>query len=267
MRRLTFATLCVAATLGLASCSSLNVTNTSSGQPAVTFSVAVPQQNGTASTSSDLIRMSTSGTYLRPIISTKIGDSTLTVTSVEAVFKEMELQRASATSACTVVATGQTSDSDQCDEFSLGPLVTDFPIQTPGSPTRVTIGFAQKQTYSSFWFRLHRLDPADANDASLITQRPELNGASVYISGTFNGTAYKVGISAEQTEKLDFQSPVVLTDGSQLGLGVTFDVSSWFKDPATGRLIDPSTVASSDSLQALVAANIASSMTLQVTQI
>jgi hypothetical protein len=266
-RTLTFATFCAAATLGLTSCSSLKVTNTNTGPPAISFAIAVPQQNGTASTGSHLVRTSTAGRYLRPVISTKIGDSTLTVNSVEAVFKEMELQRASATGDCTVTATGASSDSDQCDEFSLGPLIKDFPIQTPGNPTQVTLGFAQKQTYSSFWFRLHRLDPNDSNDASLLSQRPELNGASVYISGTFNGNAFKVGISAEQTEKLTFKNPIVLTDGSQLGLGVTFDVVSWFKDPSTGRLIDPAAVATSDSLQALVASNIAASMTLQVTQI
>ena len=268
MRRLlAFGTLCAAVTLGLTSCSSLKLTNTATGPPAISFAIAVPQQNGQASTGSHLIRMSTSSTYLRPVISTKQGDSTLIVTAVEAVFKEMELQRASATSDCTVTPTGQSSDSDQCDEFNLGPIVSDFPIQTPGNSTRVAIGFAQKETYSSFWFRLHRLDPNDANDASLINQRPELQGASVYVSGTFNGTAFKVGISAEQTEKLTFKTPVVLGDGSQLGLGVTLDVLSWFKDPATGQLIDPTAVASSDSLQALVAGNIASSLSLQVTQL
>ncbi len=268
MRRLlAFGTLCAAATLGLTSCSSLKVTTTNTGPPAISFAIAVPQQNGQASTGSHLVRMSTASTGLRPIISSKQGDTTLTVNAVEAVFKEMELQRSSATGDCTVTPTGETSDSDQCDEFSLGPLISDFPIQTPGSPTQVALGFAEKQTYSSFWFRLHRLDPNDANDQSLLNQRPELNGASVVVSGTFNGTAFKVGLSVEQTEKLTFQNPTVLGDGSQLGLGVTFDVLSWFKDPATGQLIDPATVASSDSLQALVAGNIASSLSLQVTQL
>jgi hypothetical protein len=269
LRRATIGALGLGISLGLTSCSSLKITSSSSGPPAVVVSFAVPQQSAQASVAGGLARMSMapSDLHARALISTTEGDTTLIVAAVEVVVQEVELQQAAATADCTVTPAGQTTDSDECDEVLLGPAISDLPVVTPGSSKQVALGSVKQTTYSSLWFRLHRLDPNDPNDAQLIGQRPELEGASIHMTGSWNGKAFSVGLALQQTEKLAFQQAVTLGDGSQLAVGVTVDVLSWFKDPDTGHLIDPTTLATDSAAQAKVAANIAASLSVETTQI
>ncbi len=252
--------------LGVTACSSLKITNSSSGPPAVSVAMGVPDSSAVASISGASGDVAASPAPLRAVISTKRGDTTLTVTSVQMVLRELELRRSSATTPCTETPPGGT-DSDPCDEILVGPALYALPLQTPGSSSRVALGFAKQETYSAFWFRLHRLSSSDSTDAAIISQYPYLNGASLYIKGTFNGQPFQVGLALDQTEKLSFQSPPSLQDGSQLAIGVTVDVLAWFVDPDTHQLIDPSTLPTDSNAQAKVAANIAGSLSMMITQL
>lgn len=263
-RPVVIAGLCVAATAAAAACSSLKVTNTRTGSPLVAVSLDVAGTSASGSVGG----AASSEPAPRPTIVTTVGDSTLSITSVRVVLREIEMRRSSASAACTETPTGQTSDSDQCDELVVRPQLVDLPLQSTDPVPRIAFGNVKvDESYAELWFRLHELSAADSADEALLQQNPGLkDGAAVQISGSWNDTTFTADLPLGQTESLPFRSAIQLGDGAQLGIGVTVDLRSWFEDPDTGRLIDPRKAASVDSVRAKVLANIPASFTMSTQQ-
>jgi len=255
--------LCVAATAIAAACSSLKVTNTRTGSPLVSVTLDVSR----ASANGSVAASTTSDVQPRPSVVSTIGDSTLTITAARVVLREIELRRSAASSPCTVTPSGQTSDSDECDELVTPPQLVNVPLRATDIVPRVAFGNVQLESYSELWFRLHELSAADSADEALLQQNPGMKeGASVQLAGSWNDTTFTVDLPLGQTESLPFPSAIQLGDGAQLQIGVAVDLLGWFRDPDTGRLIDPRKAASVDSVRAQVLANIAGSFTMSTVQ-
>jgi len=145
--------------------------------------------------------------------------------------------------------------------------VFDLPLAQGSTAQRVALGQVEIDTYSELWFRLHDLSSDDSADQQLINQNPELDGASVQLTGTWNGTAFNVVLPLGQVETLGLGSPLQLEDGSQVAIGISVDLASWFEDPDTGRLMDPKAAETDQAVRDKILSNIPGSLTVSVTQL
>lgn len=70
-------------------------------------------------------------------------------------------------------------------------------------------------------------------------------GASAFIDGTYNGTAFKI-TSTLAADRVT-QETLAVTDGTPLDVAITIDPSTWFVDN-TGALVDPTVVANNTTI-------------------
>lgn len=181
----------------------------------------------------------------------------LVLTKIQLVVNRLELTRSDAV-AC--VSDDSASDdrnrtereneteNQGCEDVSRNPLVLDIPVDA-AVHTAVNVPLSAG-TYS----RLEaRLAPAAALDSS----NPDLKGASIRVTGTFNGKAFVFTSPLRSRIEMEFNPPLVV-DATTKNATVNIDVSSWFKS-AGGGVIDPSTANTGGANVATVAANIRAS--------
>jgi hypothetical protein len=176
------------------------------------------------------------------------GTNTLIITKVELVLREIELHRTGSTNDCNGV-------DASCEELELGPVLVDLPLGTAGASRT----FSVQITPGSYDKVEFKLSPAGHDDAGFAQANPGLEGASVRVAGTYNGTdfAYTGGFEAEMEFE---QNPAIVageTAATDLTLMVNLD--GWFRDQA-GALLDPTTANSGQPNQSLVEQNIKSSL-------
>ena len=158
------------------------------------------------------------------------GANTLVITRAQLVLRELEL-KLSTTSTC---ATGTVEDS--CEEIELGPMLIDLPVtdavMTPIT-TQVPAG-----TYREIEFDIRRpgTDPADV---AFVATNPNFNNVSIRVEGTYNGTPFVFTSELDQEVEIDFNPPVVITDGNN-NATIAVDIRSWFTN-TDGTLISPAT--------------------------
>lgn len=158
------------------------------------------------------------------------GANTLVITKAQLVLRELEL-KLSATSTC---APGTVEDS--CESIELGPMLIDLPVTdavlTPIS-TQVPAG-----TYHEIEFDIRRpgTDPADV---AFVAANPNFNNVSIRVEGTYNGTPFVFTSELDQEVQIDFNPPLVVTDGNN-NATIAVNIRSWFTN-ANGTLISPAT--------------------------
>ena len=158
------------------------------------------------------------------------GGNTLVISRAQLVLRELELK----TSSTVSCATGTADDS--CEEIQLGPMLIDLPVTdavlSPIS-TQVPAG-----TYREIEFDIRRpgTDPADE---AFKAANPNFANASIRLEGTYNGTPFVFVSELDQEVQIDFDPPVVITEGNN-NATIAVDIRSWFTT-ATGALIDPAT--------------------------
>jgi len=158
------------------------------------------------------------------------GANTLVITKAQLVLRELEL-KLSATSTCE-----QGTVEDSCEEIELGPMLIDLPVTdavlTPIT-TQVPAG-----TYREIEFDIRRpgTDPADV---AFVTTNPNFNNVSIRVEGTYNGTPFVFTSELDQEVQIDFNPPVVITEGNN-NATIAVNIRSWFTN-ADGTLISPAT--------------------------
>ena len=194
-----------------------------------------------------------------------LGPDTLVVNSVDLVVRHLKLKTV-ATDSCTsgddenddlVATTGSDmiadDDDDGCGEVQTGSFIVTLPLGN--GPVRAIPIALPAGTYRKVEFKIHRLGSSTA-DSTLLAGRPDMRGASIRITGSFNHTAFTFVTRAEAKQKQDLDPPVVVTPGSNVDLTVRVDLSTWFLNSHRTSLVDPATALTGQPNEKLVARNI-----------
>ena len=178
------------------------------------------------------------------------GGNTLIITRVQMVVRKIELKRSN-TATCPEVVP---SNSDDCEELSIGPLLLDLPLTTAIlTPVSVSIPAG---TYRELELKLHKPGD-DARDQAFKTANPAFADTSIRVQGTYNGRAFVFTSRVSEEMELEFNPP--LTIGATGGnVTVQIDVAAWFRS-ASGAVIDPATANIGGLNEGIVKANIKAS--------
>jgi hypothetical protein len=181
----------------------------------------------------------------------------LVLTKIQLVANRLELTRNDATACVSNDSASDDKDktereheneSEACEDVSRDPLVLDIPVDA-AVHTAVNVPLSAG-TYTKLEARLA---PAKALDAT----NPSLKGASILVTGTFNGKAFTFTSAMRNKIEMEFNPPLVV-DATTQNATINIDVSTWFKS-ASGGVIDPSTANTGGANAARVAANIGAS--------
>jgi hypothetical protein len=162
------------------------------------------------------------------------GNNSLVLTSAELVLRKIELERDGGAS-CDPNGTSSAGDHD-CPELKEGPFVVTLPLDG-----NIVTSFAAEipaGNYKSLQLQMHKL--SGAADQNVLIGRPDLQGSSVKVVGTYNGTAFTLFSDVTATQEIAFNPSVVVAAGKPFNITLSIDVVSWFKD-AAGNFVDPTT--------------------------
>ena len=180
-----------------------------------------------------------------------LGDDEIVVNGLQIVLRKLRLDGAP-TGSCPEDAEG---DAD-CAVVELGPVVYDLPLEA-GADQAVT-ALVPVGTYDHLKFQIHK--PSNANgDAELVAQYPEMDGASIRATGTYNGTEFTFTTDLTEVEDVAFAEAVEVSAEADLPLTLQVDASSWFVDAAGTGLVDPAQANNGLPFESLVEQNIRTS--------
>jgi hypothetical protein len=181
-----------------------------------------------------------------------VGNDTLRITSVELVLREVELKRLG------VEDCDSTAADDDCEEFETGPILVSLPL-APGAQQAVEV-VVDSGTYSEVEFDIHK--PGDDSlDLAFVAANPDFADISIRVRGTFNGTPFTFLSRLNEEQELALVPPLVVTaSGASANLTILLDVSTWFRQPGSGALIDPATANEGGANENVVRDNIKNSI-------
>lgn len=182
------------------------------------------------------------------------GVSTLVLTEVSIVLKEVELERADGAPCPTV----EGEDDDDCEEFETGPFRLDLPLD--GGVETVFQIDVPAGTYDELEFEIHKPEDNTQDDLAFLQANPELEGVSIRIEGTFDGQPFVWVADMDKDQEKDLVPPLVVAEGEgPVNVTLSLDVASWFRF-ADGTLIDPRTALDNQPNKGLVEDNIEASL-------
>jgi len=180
------------------------------------------------------------------------GANTLVLTRVEVVTREIELRREGVTS-CDSSAT-----TDDCEEFSLAARLLTLPL-APGASQVLAIE-VPAGTYSELEMKVHKVSD-DPGDAAFRAANPTWPAnTSIRVSGFYNGAAFTFVSDVNFKAEESLVPPLVVGADAATNVTVRIDLSVWFRNGATGPLIDPATAGNGGPNKSLVANNIQNSV-------
>jgi hypothetical protein len=162
-----------------------------------------------------------------------IGGTTLIITQVELVLRQIELRRADGT-AC---APGADDDDDDCEEFAIGPVLVDLPLTSGAS--QAFEAEVPPGTYSRVDFEIHKPDDGDPADQLFVQQHPEFAEISIRVTGTYDGVPFVHTTELDVEQELELVPALVVAEGIATNLTIFVDVSTWYVVNAA--LVDPVT--------------------------
>lgn len=155
--------------------------------------------------------------------------STLTLTGVELVMREIELEKVDDES-CDTGFEGE----DNCEEFETGPRVFELPMD--GSTDAVlTISDVPAGLYDELEIEIHKVSD-DPEDTALLAARPDLADVSIRVEGSFDGTPFVFTTGVEEEFEFELLPPLDPSAGP-VNVTLSIDVESWFRSGVD--LLDP----------------------------
>ncbi len=165
------------------------------------------------------------------------GTHTLELTRVAVVVREIELERISDDD-CEALSSGG-SDDDDCEEFVIGPLILELPLD--GSINQVITATVPADTYDELEFEIHKPEDDTPEDLAFIQANPEFRDVSIRVEGRFDGQAFVFTQDLNEDQELELIPPLVVSEETgPVELTLVLDVSTWFVR-SNGSLIDPRT--------------------------
>jgi hypothetical protein len=177
------------------------------------------------------------------------GSNTLIVSRVELVLRRIELHR-------TGLADCGDQAGDECEELEFGPILADLPLGTAGAARTFSVQVAPG-TYDKLELKIRV--PSSGSDAGFRQANPELENASVRVTGTYNGADFVYTSDLEAEMEFELRPPLVANESSATDLTLMVDLDQWFRDQG-GTLIDPRTANPGGTNEILVEQAIKSSL-------
>jgi hypothetical protein len=177
----------------------------------------------------------------------------LIVSKVEVVLREIELKKIS-TDVCDSLTVGD----DDCEEFEVGPVLLDLPLN--GEVARLIEIQVDSGTYDEIEFDIHKVSNDDPEDAAFRQAYPHMIGQSIRVEGTFNGDAFVYETDLDEEQEYDLVPPLMIDSlSAATNVTVRIDISTWFVD-GNGALIDPATANKGEQNEGVVKENIKNSI-------
>jgi len=181
------------------------------------------------------------------------GIHTLELVRVAVVLREIELERISDDD-CSNSGDDSSGDDDSCEEFVIGPMVLELPLD--GSIRQVISATVPADTYDELEFEIHKPEDDTADDLAFIQANPDFRDVSIRVEGTFDGEPFLFTQDLNEDQELELSPPLVVSeDAGPLDLTLVLDVASWFVR-GDGSLIDPSTALKGGPNEDVVEGNI-----------
>ncbi len=243
MRRQTarLAAVAVVAAAALSACDS----GGPSSEPQVGFNLATKPAAGAVASAASLASAAAPESY------TDADGNTLTLTRVQLVMSEIELESATAGIDCDVA-----SIEGDCEELKLGPFLVDLPIGTGGATRNFSVAIAPG-TYNEVEFEIHK--PESSDEAAFIAQNPDFDGVSIRAEGTYNQVPFVYTSDLDVEMEIDLDPPLAVADGAASDLTLLVDLGTWFRS-AGGALLDPASANKGQSNEGVVKENVKASL-------
>lgn len=183
------------------------------------------------------------------------GATTITITSVEVVVRDIELERMSDDDCDSIPNSG-----DLCEKFETGPAIFDVPMDGSVVTTR-TISDVPFDTYDELEFDVHK--PSLPEDAAFVTANPTFADISIRVRGLKSDgvTPFLYETDLNETQEIVFPEPLVVNaDSGPVNVTLTLDVDGWFRDLAGALLPDPESANKGGADENLVKDNIRASI-------
>ena len=188
-----------------------------------------------------------------------VGSDVIVYQKVELVLREIELERADASSSCGDDGVSGDSDGhdDDCEEINVGPILLDLPLG-PGPARQFTVS-VDTGTYDELEMKIHKPDN-DPGDDMFLQDHPDLQGISVRVTGTFNGTPFVYTSDLDAEQEVDLDPPLTVTEAGPTDLTLMVDIDGWFLDASGTALVDPATALKGQPNEDVVKNNIEASI-------
>lgn len=180
-----------------------------------------------------------------------VGGTTLVLSRVQLVLREIELKRTEDSTTCSDDSEG--GSDDNCEEIEFGPILLDLPLN--GSVSQVVTVEADTGTYRELEFEVHKPED-DGEDAAFLAQHPDFRRVSIRVEGTWNGTPFVFLSDLEVEQELDLVPPLRIEAAGNTDLTLRVDLRSWFLNSGGTALINPATANQGQSAEGLVKENI-----------
>jgi hypothetical protein len=180
-----------------------------------------------------------------------LGGTTLVLTRVQLVLKEIELKRAEESATCE--DDSALGDSDDCEEFEVGPVLLDLPLN--GTIAQVVAIDADTGTFRELEFEIHKPED-DGRDQAFLARYPDFRRVSIRVEGTWNGVpfVYTTDLSAEQ--ELELVPPLQVTAAGSTEVTLRVDLRGWFLNAGATAFVNPATANQGQPAEGLVKENI-----------
>jgi len=195
-----------------------------------------------------------------------LGGDQLVLDQVELVLRKIKFSEVSAGACEGEGGTGVAGESEDCGEFRAGPEVFDLPLGEGVLQTytaTVPVG-----TYHEVQFQIHR--PTDASgDAALLAERPDLNGVSIRVTGSYQKSGdpapvpFTYTTDLTQVTAVELAQPIDVAEGATLAITLSVDLSTWFANADGTGLVDPAQALEGQPMESLVEQNIRGSFHAQ----
>jgi hypothetical protein len=180
-----------------------------------------------------------------------VGGTTLVLSRVQLVLREIELKRTEDSTTCSDDSDG--GADDECEEIEFGPILLDLPLN--GSLSQVVTVEADTGTYRELEFEVHKPED-DAEDAAFLAQHPDFRRVSIRVEGTWNGTPFVFLSDLGVEQELDLVPPLRIEAAGNAELTLRVDLRSWFLNSGGTALINPATANKGQAAEGLVKENI-----------
>lgn len=167
-------------------------------------------------------------------VSVVSGTDVIDISSVQMVARKFRLGTAAGSCAAAV---GSGNSQGNCSMMMLGPILVEPPL-VDGTNETFFLAEIPAGTYTRLLMQIHV--PYAVTDRTFLQQYPSLYGASVRVTGTFNGTPFVYTAPITMELEIPLSEPLVLEMNSITALTMMMDVQGWFTN-TDGSLIDPAT--------------------------
>jgi hypothetical protein len=180
------------------------------------------------------------------------GQNELIITKAEVVLREIELKKVD------VVECDSIMGSDDCEEFEIGPVLLDLPLD--GQVQQAMAITPDPATYDELEFEIHKVSNDDPEDAAFRAAYPHMVGKSIRVEGTYNAVTFVFETDLDVEQEFDLFPPITVDDlSTSTNVNVLLDLSAWFVDGA-GSLVDPQSGNKGGTNESLIKENIKQSV-------